>query len=192
MEVKFLEALRSKTHSVHKLLEQTLISRAIVSPEVTLDVYKAYLQKVWCLHAPVEKTVHPLLAPYIHDLAGRQKSEKILLDLHSLNTEPDTCSISFLDADFIPSISFCFGIMYVIEGSTLGGMHILRNVTTSIKDENLPTHFFNAYGQYTGSKWKLFLEILNNYENAVNAEQAAEIIEGAIYGFNQTYKIFNA
>lgn len=193
MEVKFLDELRSKTQLKHKLLEQTAISKAIISPGVTLDQYEEYLQKIWCLHAPVEKVVHSILQPHVTDLAERKKSEKILLDLQELNSQPKNCTQTFLDAEFIPSIGFCLGILYVIEGSTLGGMHILKNLTASIgKDARIPTNFLNAYGQHTGSKWKYFLEILHKYESSATAGEVGEIIDGAVYGFNQTYKIFNA
>jgi len=193
MGTKFLEELRSKTHSIHRLIEQTEISKAIISPGVTLVQYEQYLQKVLCLHRAVEETIHPLLSTYIPDLAERQKSEKILSDLKELHFQPKNYPISFLDAEFIPSIGFCFGILYVVEGSTLGGMYILKNMIASVgKDNQIPTKFLTAYGQHTGSKWKMFLETLNEYVNSRNADEAEEVIKGATYGFNQVYKLFKA
>ena len=100
MGTKFLEELRSKTHSIHRLIEQTEISKAIISPGVTLVQYEQYLQKVLCLHRAVEETIHPLLSTYIPDLAERQKSEKILSDLKELHFQPKNYPISFLDAEF--------------------------------------------------------------------------------------------
>jgi heme oxygenase len=193
MEDQFLEELRTKTNSLHKLVEQTAVSKAIISPDLTRNQYEVYLQKAFCLHADAENKVFPVLSPYIDDIAERKKTDKITLDLKELGFPIKHQSITFIDENFISTISFCFGIMYVVEGSTLGGMHILKNIKASIgKNADVPVHFFNAYGQHTGSKWKLFLEKLNAYKRTIDSTEAAKIIDGAIYGFNRTYELFNA
>jgi heme oxygenase (biliverdin-IX-beta and delta-forming) len=189
----FLEELRSKTNSKHKLLEQTPISKAIISPHLTLNEYKTYLQKVLCLHETAEKMVFPLVTPLIDDLRDRVKSDKILLDMKILGVQPENHQHAFIDSRFIPTASFCMGMMYVLEGSTLGGIYILRNVMASIgKDGGVSANFLNCYEEFTGSKWKKFLELLIAHQHKVDDKGAAEIIDGAVYGFDRTYEIFNA
>lgn len=189
----FLDELKSKTQALHKRVEQTALSKAIVSPAVTLDEYKRYLQKMWLLHAAAENILFPILSPYMKDLAERRKSGNIRSDLQALHSAVETGEPGkFLDAQFNPSPSFCFGMLYVLEGSTLGGLHIVKNVMASLgKDAAAATSFLTVYGAHTGSKWKEFLQVLNVYRQSVKEEEAAELIDGAIYAFNRTFELFN-
>lgn len=188
----FLEELKSKTRSLHKLVEQTAISRAIISPELTHDQYKRYLQKMLQMHTAVEKTVFPVVLPYVTDIADRYKSGKIISDLKRLTPAVDIDPGNFIDRHFIPTVNFCFGMMYVIEGSTLGGIYIAKNVVASLgKEQEVPTSFLNVYRQETGRKWKDFLHTLTEYRESINEGEAAELIDGSIYAFNRTFELFN-
>lgn len=124
----FLERLRLETHALHTLIEETYISKSLMNSTLTKDQYVTYLQRVLTMHTDTEKRVFPLLSPYIKDIAERQKSDKILLDLKSLNSVTKISNTAFIDEDFRATINFSFGIMYLIEGSTLGGLHLLRNI----------------------------------------------------------------
>lgn len=195
-EELFLEELRSKTHLLHKRVEQTPFSRAILSPSLKADQYIQYLQRLLPVHADTEKEVFPVLSPYLLDIQERKKSDKIVLDLHALNAADamkEETTFTFLDQHFIPNIPFCFGLMYVVEGSTLGGLYISRHLMTTVaRDEKISTHFLNAYGQHTGNKWKRFLDALNNYAASVPTKETTDIVNGAVYGFNRTFELFNA
>lgn len=189
----FLDELRTKTNSQHKRIEQTAISRAIVSPQLTWNEYKQYLQKVLCIHEAAEKIVFPLVSPHIHDISERVKTDKILLDLKIMGVQPENHLDIFIDPHFVPTTNFCFGMMYVLEGSTLGGIYILKNIMASIgREGGVSANFLNGYEEFTGSRWKQFLEILIEYRKKVDNQGAAEIIDGAVYAFDRTYEIFNA
>lgn len=189
----FLDELKSKTHFLHKRVEQTALSKAIVSPELTLDQYKRYLQKMWQLHTDAERIVFPILSSYIKDIAERKKSNKISSDLENLQSPVERDQQGkFIDAQFIPTPNFCFGLLYVVEGSTLGGMYIVKNVVASLgKEVEDATSFLTVYGPHTGSNWKEFLQILNDYRKSIPEQKEAELIDGAQYAFNRTYELFN-
>ncbi|WP_278009613.1 biliverdin-producing heme oxygenase [Flavobacterium gyeonganense] len=79
--------------------------------------------------------------------------------------------------------------MYVIEGSTLGGRYILKNITTIAGlDKGQGVSYFNGYGEKTGNYWKSFLIFLEEYEQSYNCGNT--IIEGAIYAFDSIHKHF--
>ncbi len=73
------------------------------------------------------------------------------------------------------------GMLYVIEGSTLGGRIILRQLAArGIDDPRLA--FLDPYGADTGRHWRDFLAILER-ETSDDAANAAEAVQGAIRGF---------
>lgn len=74
------------------------------------------------------------------------------------------------------------GIMYVVEGSTLGGRFILKNVQENLGyNEEKGASYFSGYGNKTGSFWKKYLNSLTEFESKTNSQE--EIIEGADYAF---------
>lgn len=188
---KFLEELRSKTGPMHKKLEQTEVSQNIVSPSLDLHSYQKYLRKIHTLHQGIEEAVFPVLYKRIADINERKKLPGIKTDLNNTNTSPETNAVSFVDGDFRNTVPFCMGIMYVSEGSTLGGLHIVKNVAAAlggqVKDA---TNFLTVYGQSTGSKWKTFMQELESFQATCTEQERQDIIDGAVYGFERTYEIF--
>lgn len=78
----------------------------------------------------------------------------------------------------------------MVEGSTLGGRFILKNVSKVLQlSEEQGVSYFNGYGEKTGSFWKNFLAFLSEYEQEHNCGN--EIIEGAVYAFDSIYKHFD-
>lgn len=75
------------------------------------------------------------------------------------------------------------GMMYVLEGSTLGGQVILKGLNKNGVLIGLPNRYYSGYGQLTGPKWRMFLEIL---EAVVQPNEVALAVEGA----NFTFKFF--
>lgn len=73
------------------------------------------------------------------------------------------------------------GMLYVLEGSTLGGRLIRRRIEASGGGSDLPIAFIDPYGDSTGQRWRDFLTVL---EREVKGEAAlAEAVEGAVAAF---------
>ena len=67
--------------------------------------------------------------------------------------------------------AFALGILYVVEGSSLGGRFILKNLETIPGlDNGKGVSYFTGYGNKTGSQWKNFLNFLTTYEEENNCE----------------------
>lgn len=183
----FLMDLKTQTADSHKKLECLPVSESIVSPEMKLSDYIHYLCLMHDVHKDIESIVFPILSGIVDDLERRKKAHFIEDDLFYLNYNKTTVKRVFNVGEI--TVPFALGVLYVIEGSTLGGRYILKNSTTiSGLDKGQGISYFNGYGEKTGSYWKSFLAFLEEYEQSYNCGDT--IIDGAIYAFDSIYKHF--
>lgn len=184
--VFFLNNLRSKTSESHKKLELLPISRSVIDPKITVEQYALYLSLMFDIVQNLENAIYPILNDVILDLEERKKVKQILNDLEVTGISKKTTISPFKESSDI-TIPFAMGMMYVVEGSTLGGRFILKNIEDSLKynEKNGASYFF-GYGNKSGSLWKKYINILTDFENKTNA--ADEIIEGADYAFKVIYE----
>ncbi|OXA89529.1 biliverdin-producing heme oxygenase [Flavobacterium hercynium] len=177
----FLSNLKTKTASSHQKLESLPVSASILSPNMKMNDYAHYLSLMHDVHTNLEEEIFPLLTDIIDDLKAREKKELLEADLSYLNYTKTNSNRVFNKEKV--STAFALGIFYVVEGSTLGGRFILKNLETipGLTEEK-GVSYFNGYGNKTGSYWKSFLNLLSTYEEEHNCEN--EIIDGAIYAFD--------
>jgi len=181
----FLHNLRENTSELHTALESLPISRQIISHEVSVNDYTLYLSLMYDVIKDAETNIFTVLTGIVSDLNSRYKHTILLEDLNTLQSDKNiTANNNPLSKNLIDkSAAFALGIMYVTEGSTLGGRVILKNIQVTLGyDENNGARYFAGYGSSTGSSWKKFLEFMTNYENECNC--GAKIIAGANYAFN--------
>ncbi|MES2894143.1 MAG: biliverdin-producing heme oxygenase [Bacteroidota bacterium] len=186
----FFNQLKEDTASMHRALEQLPLSVAITSPEITTTGYRNYLLRMLPVVQDLEKNIFPLLANTIPDLEERRKLPLLLDDLHYLDEEFENTAILPLSAAHENmSTAFAMGIMYVLEGSTLGGRFIGNNVQKALGyTPETGARYFGGYGGATGSMWKNFLQQLGKAEAAEGAGE--EIINGARFAFTKIYNQF--
>ncbi|MFD1605570.1 biliverdin-producing heme oxygenase [Flavobacterium artemisiae] len=183
----FLNDLKSKTSDSHKKLESLPVSSSILSPEMKIEDYCHYLALMQDVHDDTEAVVFPLVSDIIEDLEERKKSQLLENDLQFLNFKKESYKSVFDNQEM--SVPFALGVFYVIEGSTLGGRFILKNVTLNEQlSQGKGVSYFSGYGDKTGSYWKSFLNVLEQYEQRFNCGD--EIIKGAVYGFESIYNHF--
>lgn len=183
----FLTDIKTQTADSHKKLESLPISSAIVSPEMKITDYIDYLSLMHDVHKDIENHIYPLLSNIIQDLELRKKSHLVEEDLLFLNHNKSASNNVFELSNV--SIPFALGVFYVIEGSTLGGRFILKNISTvSGLDNDQGVSYFKGYGDKTGSYWKNFLSVLSEYEQKNNCGNS--IIDGAKYAFDSIYNHF--
>jgi len=183
----FLERLRAETAESHKNLEKLPLSMSIMSPTVTAEAYALYLNRMHDVVRETEETIFPLLKNVFQDLEERRKLQLINADLAFLNAPKTDFKSPFASANI--TIGFAIGILYVVEGSSLGGRFILKNLQTALGYEETGVSYFNGYGNKTGSSWKNFLNDLTAYEEQNNASEA--IISGADVAFQAIHKHFS-
>jgi heme oxygenase len=183
--------LKKATAELHRSVEATSISRAILSPELSRVMYAEYLHKSFLVHHAAETRVFPLVTDVVRDVEGRVKTPFILSDLMHLDITHTPADAPLPDDDYRNSLAFNLGLLYVTEGSVLGGQYILKHVKKTL-GEDAPGSFLNVYGERTGSTWKDFLEALNQYAGTAGETQKQEIIEGALYGFKWVEQLFSS
>lgn len=186
----FFKVLKTHTAPAHKALEALPLSRAIVSPSLSLSDYAAYLHRMQAFVGPFEQRVFPALSTIFTDLPQRHKSGWLAADLDHLASKgvseraPAAAQISAG-----PSALYDAGRLYVIEGSTLGGKFIYKNVSASLGlYEARGATYFNGYGTATGPMWTGFMAQLGRLAASPEADQN-EIVRGAGDAFKMLYDL---
>lgn len=168
-----LHALREGTRACHKGLEQRL---PFFSEGFDLPAYRRLVEAYHGFHAPLDAA----LAGY--QGAERCKAPALVQDLRALN-------LARHDIDALPlcptlpridSEACALGVMYVLEGSTLGGQVLKRAMAERLGiDADSGAAFLDVYGPETGANWRAFLQRLA--EASVSTQ--AQSVDAAITTF---------
>jgi heme oxygenase len=162
------ERLKTETLRIHQQLESDSLLAELVSPTISRQTYAAILQKQHLFYRTVEPQLTELLSPCFD---VHLKTEWLESDLGAMNVAPlPDRPLDF----FINSIDTAVGVLYVLEGSTLGAQLIVRNLKQSLREQ--PRRFFEGYGSETGMMWRNFISFLREIEPVVSADA---VVEGA-------------
>ncbi len=183
----FLKALKHGTATAHQALEDLPLSLAVIHPSVTKQDYTNYLLHMLAIVAELEQQIFPLIADQIQDVDKRRKLSWIVADLELLESLPPINSKSRVFPEpAAVSVAFGIGMMYVLEGSTLGGKFIGKNIRQALGyDASNGARYLAGYGADTGSMWKQFLADMVSFEQS--GDDGNEIIEGANAAFQGIY-----
>ena len=181
-DISFAQKLKVETSAMHQELENLPISNAIVKEEVTKEDYLRYLHLMHDVIKDIETSIFPLLYAEVDDLPKRIKTPLIEQDFASLGYTKPQYPPLFKSLNMQTSTAFAMGVLYVIEGSTLGGRVIYKHIHKLLGiDSNSGAAYFAGYGEETGLFWKNFITTLVAYEKNHNTSE--KIIEGANYTF---------
>jgi heme oxygenase len=182
--------LRQATASVHVRLHHHDGFAAAASGTISLPDYRLLLERLWGFHHVFEGMLRDMNANErgsAINLEKRARAPLLELDLATLGV--DHASIENLpkcdglrkpknEAEFM-------GSLYVVEGSTLGGVHIARALKPLFNTESDEgRRFFFGYGEEHGMMWRNFLNQLE--ERARTETDEADTIRGA----DQTFTDF--
>ncbi|PBQ32576.1 heme oxygenase [Sphingobacteriaceae bacterium] len=187
----FLKDLRSVTSPAHKKLEETSLSKVIVSETLLVGDYALYLEKMYLAMVSFEKKIFPILNPHFSDLDQRIKTNLLEKDLKFLGVKVPEKQSLFNRFVATRSTSYLMGAFYVLEGSTLGGKFIYKNISSTLGlTAESGASYFNGYGAETGKLWSAFMEQFCNY--ALKTSNQKEIIQGADDTFKLLFDLLNA
>lgn len=170
-----INALRADTAAQHQHLEDIVNIEARIQNH---DDYCALLADFYSFYQALEAALEGFDWKTLnHDFEGRRKCPKLLADLNALGVKPhgETAPVR---APKTPAQAF--GALYVLEGATLGGQIITRQLI----EKGYPAEersFFGGYGEDNGKMWQSFQMALADYVNT--PEREAEAIEGARQAF---------
>lgn len=173
--------LKRETAPLHAELD------AMVAPMLAeRDLYRTLLAGLRDAYGVIERqlTRHAAqLARAGYDLTERTKLCWLDADLTALYaSEPRAIRTSYALAD----ASAAFGAVYVVEGATLGGQVIARQVIPALTvSAERGCRFFSGYGAETGERWRATRDaIAAHLASTVAPDAADETIAGARMTFS--------
>ncbi|WP_432710885.1 biliverdin-producing heme oxygenase [Pedobacter sp.] len=176
------DQIKKDTLTHHQALEALMV-RQLKSIKLIAD-YTAILEIFYSYFGGLERQIKTQL----HDnfaLAERRKADDLAADLaHFGEAIPPLATES--DLPRIENHLQAVGALYVIEGSTLGGIYISQMISKQLDlgNDAAGISFFNGYGENTMTMWSDFKDYLNKQASSSAEEQ--EIISAA----NETFVKF--
>jgi len=173
--------LRDQTSDKHNELESLMFVNEIMNGSLSTSDYKKLLTVNYIIHHKLEKKLTDMLDADIFEklqMHTRFKLTALQNDLDYWAIDP--LSLAELDFElFVPERNNAevLGALYVLEGATLGGNVIKKQI---LKNPEFIRHkdglnYYGVYGDELGSKWKTFVEVLNesvteaDYELCINS-----------------------
>ena len=172
-----LPLLRQETRPFHDAVEQNPFNHALTAGTVTATETARFLAKMYGFIQPYEAQLQAHAAAFGPEwqLDQRYRAPLILKDLPLLG-HPGTPPL----CPALPPLGTrpqLLGAMYVLEGSTLGGQVIARQLDKA----GIMAHaFFTGRAERTGPLWKAFCQLLTD---AAAPEDQPAIVASAILTF---------
>ncbi|MCI3944728.1 biliverdin-producing heme oxygenase [Pseudomonas syringae] len=181
---KLLDALRAETNQLHVQLEKRM---PFFSPVLDHAHYLRLLQAYYGFYAPLEAALRESgFVPFSLVPDERLKTSVLVKDLRTLGmSEHDIRQLPHCpQLPVIDSPGACLGVMYVLEGATLGGQVLRREVLKRLGlDEQSGAAFLDVYGVETGPRWKAFLGYLDTVPRDVVFTEAAAQAAHSTFAF---------
>jgi heme oxygenase (biliverdin-IX-beta and delta-forming) len=170
-----LDRLREATSAAHEALDATL---QIVDRLSATDQRIRLLAGYHLLHQETETKVAPFVGGIADlDFAARRRASLIAEGLGSFGQNALAAGTTNPD---IHTTAEALGALYVLEGSTLGGRVILKELKR--RGASLTgLDFLDPYGADTGQRWQSFLIILER--ELGSGDQKADAVKGALNTF---------
>lgn len=178
-----MDRLRRETSAEHARLER--VTR-MMAPDLSVRDYQRYLMEMWAVHAAVEPRLAGIdgLAAALPDVEERCKLPLLELDLAELGILPGELAALSLHRPQIPCdrVAEALGVLYVLEGSTLGG-RLIRQHLAGLPGLHLgaATRYLDAYSN-VGAMWKRFGTAVNVYGDA-HPEAGSTLVAAAVATF---------
>jgi heme oxygenase len=189
----FLHNLKQNTSALHVQLETQPSMAALMSAEVSREDYYHYLACMYHIQLEYERKVLPRLTFLFPNAETRKASFLIEKDINDIGFFVDDNIIikSYHLPVEILTTSFSLGVMYVLEGSKLGGKVIFKHLSKrlGISSES-GARFITDNGGNTANSWKQFLVIFSQY--LVGNQGEKEAIAGASYAFESIYQYYQS
>lgn len=168
--------LKENTARYHDAAEAKFQSKKIFDGTFTMEDYRQLLMGNYLLTRRLEPLAMEVLQPEFGatlDLESRRKLPALEKDLQALGEvlPPDT------NAD-LPQLSvpMAFGVLYVMEGSTLGGSVMARQLAKNPQLADKEFNYLGIYGSDLGNRWKTFQTVMNG---ALKEEDFPDALHGA-------------
>jgi len=153
--------LKQETHDHHTRLENTV---DILNRTRTVTDYQSVLETFYGFYKPIEDLLGAVEGIETISFHERRKVTLLQNDLKSFGLSDHDIDHLPVCADLPPlnTLDEAFGCLYVLEGSTLGGQIISRQLQ-KLPPPALPHSFFISYGADVGSQWKALQAVVEHF-----------------------------
>ena len=163
-----LDHLKIATKVNHSSVEKVLVQK--LKNLSSQEEYANLLFQLYGFYFELEKKVHNIIdQTLLPDISERVHVANLHTDLVNLNHSTAITTTNKYP-DTIASVSEAVGVLYVIEGSTLGGQFIatmLKKQLPTLTDSQI--NYFLSYGENTMEMWKKFK--LSIEEKAIDIDE---------------------
>jgi heme oxygenase len=179
--------LKEKTQTLHDELEHLMFVTEIMNKTLSLDQYKKNIVINYAVHKQLENQLFEAVSDELQsklNLGSRKKLPALEKDINELNIEEgEVLWQSNAEPEVLENDAFILGALYVLEGATLGGHVIAKNLATNpnFVHQNIPVHYYSVYGEDLMNNWKSFVAVLNE----VSEEHYHFAVNGAIMMFEK-------
>lgn len=174
--------LRAETRSAHDRLEGDL---DLLGPGLTRDRYLRLLERFHGVHAVLEPRLDAwhVRDPRL-DWPQRRKLAMLRADLVALGLPPARLA-SLAPCPGLPeatTTASALGVLYVVEGATLGGRLIAAHLVSAGVPE-AAVHFFGSYGDDVGRRWRHWRRVCDAWVGHDQA-RADAVVAAAVSTFD--------
>lgn len=160
-----LTSLKEGTRTQHEQAEKAM---HLSSRLQSVETYSQLLARFYSCYAPLEEILSGIaeIEAAGINVAERRKSQRLSADLQICGwgeaaIQAISASSSLPEIQDVPS---ALGCMYVMEGATLGGQIIKREVDSHLGfTPERGCSFFSGYGERTREMWKAFSAAVEKY-----------------------------
>ncbi|WP_181369187.1 biliverdin-producing heme oxygenase [Flavobacterium profundi] len=169
-----LVQLKEETKLFHSSVEKVLIAE--LKEIATKNAYGNLLLKLHNFYESIESKLQlEITEAIIPDIKSRNHVKHLKNDLYAIGHEIKDIENNF--ASKITNLSYALGVLYVIEGSTLGGKIITNLLKRQLNLTDLSEiSYFNSYGEATDEMWHDFKQHITTSEEFIDKN---EMILGA-------------
>ncbi|MBS4080982.1 MULTISPECIES: biliverdin-producing heme oxygenase [Pseudomonas] len=173
-----LQDLRAGTADLHIALEKRL---PFFSDALDIQAFQRLMQAYYGFYLPLESALldsHCIPADF--DLTPRLKTATLHGDLQALGVADEAINRLPICSQLpqINSGASCLGILYVLEGATLGGQILRREISARLGLEaDNGAAFLDVYGAATGRRWRDFMEYLGS--RPMDADERKAVVAAA-------------
>ncbi|MGC8530282.1 MAG: biliverdin-producing heme oxygenase [Leptospirillia bacterium] len=175
--------LSRETEKMHRQLESTPLLSKLLDTSLSLEELCEVLQRFLWIYRPIDKALSDSLPRFLPTWRTPLWTPCLIADLAALGQPIQKADrVIFLSPETLPET---LGLLYVIEGSTLGGAVIAGKLEHS--PARIPRHalsFFSLGGSESPSLWERFLMIFP--ADSVSPEFSCDLLMGA----TRTFQLF--
>ena len=183
--------LREATHDQHIRLHKHPLLATIMQPSHQLNDYHKLLLAYFGLYQFLEARIQQYLSNESVNFTynERYKLPWLVNDLTFFQIKPislNDLSSTVHDFPAITSLGQLVGILYVLEGSTLGASHMsLKLAEQHSLTSDAGSCFFNGYGDKTQPYWQQFIAFSDTLSGDI--QQCQEALKAAC----ETFELFS-